>query len=564
MAVALFVLALTHRLFFLASNTDTTWGFSIFYEGDSETFYNYARSILAGVPYDSGIPFHPPAWPRFLAVIHEWVGAGSVTSQVPHVQVRAWTAVLGSLCVPALFWVARRYVGRGVALAAALLATYSFGLYVISVAPVSESFYLLVLLTCCGLLAGLPHPLGAAAGAPGSAPSGRAPGASTSGASAADGSASSNSPATFLRAAGLGVGLGLLSLTRAEGLGVALLIIGLGLAAALWRTSRAKAPASAGSRWRSTAVWGLAALAFVLTLLPWTIRNHQTLSRFNTQFGDQVEAPLPTFAPVTAYGPLNFALANNDLADGTFSREILTSGAKVAVLDLKDPQHYDYFLNGYGIGWDWIASHPTEFLGLVFERWKLFGDSLTLGWTQWNLPGGLNGVRRPVDLFVPDRGWLSWILLPLIVTGLVLQLRAGGAPRRWALLTLALTSVGMLATGAFFGYARLGVLLTPVWMTQVVTSLRAMWSLTRRRNDTADPAARTREPGSDLFQWQPAFLGRESGRSRWVWLAPVILLLILEAWGATGERDYRATGTQLEGASHLNPHDEMRLEVIDQ
>ena len=54
------LLAWVHRLVFLRSNRDFAWPYTFFYEGDSETFYLYARALLEGRLYDEGVPFHPP------------------------------------------------------------------------------------------------------------------------------------------------------------------------------------------------------------------------------------------------------------------------------------------------------------------------------------------------------------------------------------------------------------------------------------------------------------------------------------------------------------------------
>jgi len=60
-AAGLTLLAWVHRLIFLRSNRDFSWPYTIFYEGDAETFYSYARALLEGKLYDEGVPFHPPA-----------------------------------------------------------------------------------------------------------------------------------------------------------------------------------------------------------------------------------------------------------------------------------------------------------------------------------------------------------------------------------------------------------------------------------------------------------------------------------------------------------------------
>ena len=66
-ASALGLLAALLRVLFVLSGTDRSWAYSVFYEGDSETFFRFARALLAGDLYDGGIPFHPPGFAFFLA-----------------------------------------------------------------------------------------------------------------------------------------------------------------------------------------------------------------------------------------------------------------------------------------------------------------------------------------------------------------------------------------------------------------------------------------------------------------------------------------------------------------
>ncbi len=81
-ALGLTLLAWVHRLAFLRSNRDWSWPYTIFYEGDSETFFNYARALLKGQLYDNGIPFHPPGFAWVLAFVHTLVGAGPDTELI--------------------------------------------------------------------------------------------------------------------------------------------------------------------------------------------------------------------------------------------------------------------------------------------------------------------------------------------------------------------------------------------------------------------------------------------------------------------------------------------------
>lgn len=547
MAAALFLLAFLHRALFLLSNVDRSWGFTVFYEGDSEVFYDFARAILAGAPFDGGIPFHPPLWPHVLAGIHTFVGAGSPEARVPHLAVKLVVSALGAGTAPLLFLLAGRYLGRGTALLSALLATYSFGLYVISVAPVTESLYLLLLLGSLLALAATDHPL-----APRRVTPARPP---------------------ILPHLLLGLLLGLLALTRAEGVLLAAVLLVAGIVPALNRR-KAREVRSRADR-HTWLPWVFAAGALALTITPWTIRNHTSLSAVNARHATQMAEPFPTFVPITVYGPINFALANNEEADGTFSRETLPRGASAASIEITNPEHLGYLLHGYERGLDWIRSHPGDFLRLVLRKWMLFFDAGRLGFTQWNVPGGLEGVRRPVDLFVPDSPAAAWLLFPLALLGCGVLVRAGGDARRWALLIALVTGAGLIGTGLFFGYARLGVLALPFWLSAgaagtvslgVNVASRAGRNRASARRDGSAPRAGASGiapageiPATRWTAWTPR---PTSGREHLLWLGPLLLLLLVEVWGATGDRNFRATGTQAEGAAHLNPHDTMRLEVI--
>ncbi len=503
-AFGLTLLAWAHRLALLRSNQDWTWPYTIFYEGDSETFFEYARALVSGRLYDNGIPFHPPGFAWVLALVHTLVGAGAGTSRVPYVAVKIVIALIGSLPVGLIYLLAKPYLGRAAALLASLLCAWSFGLAVIGVAPVTEGTYLTVLMLALLLWSRrFDHPLAAPDAIPGG----------------------------WKSALGLGLILGFLALVRAEGVLLAILLVGIGLLR--------------GLSWPRLRPWALVALGWTLAVAPWTVRNAVRLSEMNERLAGQLAEPLPTFVPLTIYGPVNLALANNPQADGTFSRAFLASKAQSGVLDLTDPQHLDFILHGNRIAWSWVREHPGDFGRLVLRKQSLFFSAWTLGWTQWDWPGGLNGVRRPVDVFTPDSG-AGWGLgLPLAVLGLICCLMTPGAPRRWAVLVLLLTLAGMIATGLFFGYVRQGLLLLPFWLTLAAAALA--WIVERLRKLTS---GFTFVPASP----SPLALRLLGG------LAAVLLLLELSGIGAN--RNYQATGTTVEGQTYLDRDQPVYLKVL--
>jgi hypothetical protein len=203
--------------------------------------------------------------------------------------------------------------------------------------------------------------------------------------------------------------------------------------------------------------------------------------------------PLAPFVFVSAYGPLNFALANHPAARGGFSRAALEdapplwggpgryprdlAGASPSDLTLAYPPHLRLVNDGYGVGASWIAANPGRFARLLARKLAIFGSGVTLGLTGYNLPLGLSGLRRAVDLVTPPNGWL-----PALWSLLVLGASAFGVTRGWQrpALTPWLLYAGskLLATVLFFGYARQGALVLPVVLVLVALALEPWFSST--------------------------------------------------------------------------------------
>ena len=513
-AAGLALLAWFHRLAFLRSNRDWDWPYTIFYEGDSHVFFDYAQALLQGTLYDNGIPFHPPGFAYILAFVHRLVIAFGLPDRVPYFAVKAVVALIGSVSIGLLYLLARPYVGRTVALLAAFLGIYSFGLYVLHVAPVTEGTYqTLLLLVLLFWTRRFEHPFSAPAEIRRAGPVG---------------------------AVLLGLLLGALALIRAEGALVGLVLGAVGL----WG-AREKEGAR---RWSFAGVrpWVLVLAGWVLALAPWTVRNAILLSEANERLG--LSEPLPTFVPLTIYGPINLALANNPQADGTFSRAFLTSSSHSGVLDLQDPQHLRFTLHGDEMARDWALHHPGDALGLLMKKWGHFFEAWRLGWTQWDVPGGLHGFRRPVDVFVPESTLALWITLPLAILGLVLCLGTEGGPRRWGVLVLLMTCVGLVSTGLFFGYVRQGLIYLPLWLTFPAVALIAIARRFTHRGEgwRLDPP-READPGPRLLK----ILG-----------GLAFALLLLEGWGVTTDRNYKATGDTIQGTQYLNPDGLQRLDLL--
>lgn len=482
------------------------------------------------MPYDAGVPFHPPLFPYFLSLLHALLG-----SPFSNLALRGILAALYSLQVPLLYLLARRFLKRGPALAAALLTVYSFGLSVLSISAVSEGLYLLLLLGALILFRDLIDANGPATRRPDGHGAGRKV--------QEERPRSTFSRRMSLRAAALGIALGGAALTRAEGLGIALVLL-------LWGLLRS-VRGTPGRLRHAMLPWAVAGATLVLALLPWTVRNAVSLSRINRLTAAEGLQPLPTFVVTTAYGPLNFALANHESAPGHFDRGLLTSGAHSGVLDLRDPQHREYFLHGYGYGRRFITSRPEEFAKLAWRKLGYVARALRLGWTQWDLPGGLKGTRYPVDLFTPDSIAAVFLHVLFFGPGLWLLLRQPGRPRDWLswrrdrglLALVAVPAAVTIGTSMlFFGYARLGVLLFPfLFLVEGVTlAAAARW-------------AGRRVPRLARGGMLSIPLG--------VWVL-VVCLALAELAGAFQNRNYRATGETLQGSTLLNRDSIMHLEPI--
>ena len=505
-ALVLGLLAALLRVLFVLSGTDRSWPYTAFYEGDSETFFRFARALLAGELYDGGIPFHPPGFAFFLAGLHLLVGAGAANAAVPHLTIKLILAVVvGGGSVALLYLATAAALGRTVAIATALLAAFHFGLYVLAVAPVGDGLFQLLLLAAIVLVVRRPE-------------GGLANG----------------------RIASLGFVWGALALTRAEGILLGGLIVGFG-AFLYWKN----APSAKGaSRWRALLPWAAVALIAAAVVLPWTVRNALRLGEAERRLAGGLAEPLPRFVPVTMYGPLVLALANHDGADGTFSRVALPSRAGEATFSLTDQDHLRFLLHGDRIALAWISKHPKAFVKLVGKKWMHYSGALRLGWTQWDLPGGLVGIRQPVDVFVPASRVALWFWLPTLVAGIVLAARDGAGTRRWLGLVVVLTAASMTMVGLTFGYARFGLLLHPLWMSVAALALVS-----------AARALAARLPAEQL-----GLLRAARGRSLAATL--VLLLLALEVAGAVRGHRFEATGTTLPGSQRLDRDQPIRFRPL--
>ena len=407
---ALLALAAAARVLFLFGTTDRGFPWSVFYYGDSRLYREFALAILAGQPFDQGIPYHPPAFAWVLSRVIALTGE-SPTSM------RAILAVLSSTVAPLTYLLGVRIWGRAVAIVGALLVTFSFGAMVAAVSANTETIYLPILTGQVLFVTML-----------------------------AEATALRRVVASRVLAVVSGVLLGIGALTRVEHLGFA------------WMIPAALLVARPGLGIRRVASWsaGVAAVAAIV-LAPWVVASRAALVRWNAAHAE-LAAPLPTLVPVSGYGPLNFALANRPGADGTFRPDAAVQAMGRGSLDLRDPRQLELYRHGYRIGLAYLAENPGEATRLVARKVALATDGLALGWGAADRPAGLVGVRRPVDLFVPQsRSW-KLVSIVLLVLGLALS---RGVARRAAPAGLVLLHA-LLVAAAFFGYARGAVQVLPV------------------------------------------------------------------------------------------------------
>jgi hypothetical protein len=242
-------------------------------------------------------------------------------------------------------------------------------------------------------------------------------------------------------------------------------------------------------------------------------------------FGYRPE-PIPAHPFVALYGGLNFSLDNNGFAHGGFTRAplevppplatgpsrypgFLIAGLPPPDLAFSYPPHLEIVNHGYRLGWAWIRNHPADYLALAAHKLGIFWSGVTLGWTGYNLPLGVSGIRRAVDMVVPEASpgvivW-RWAGLALLLAGLWVG-RREEALLPWLLLL----STKVITTLGFFGYAREGAVVIPVFALLLgLLAVRGLPRLARLRG-SAVPSGRAK---------------------RWLQLSCVLALLLVAVEG---------------------------------
>jgi len=505
-------LALTVRLLFLDATADSAGAYSPYYKGDTLTWLEYASAIQSSRPFDLGLPMRPPgvAWLVALA----WNGQEDGLAVLRLL----WSA--GGAAVVALFFLAVfRSFGLLTATVAAGLAAASTGLMILSNSPNNEIPYLLLVIGSLTLWEPLRHRprlrtllawsvlnglaclirvehvlFFALVSAYLAWAWGRSPGAEGG----------------WRRGLGRGALMAVLFLlplvpwqlhswAQIERFNQSPLPLNPATEQAYAQLERALA----GLPWSEGAVREQAALPafsrrplgdFVAATVVVRGGSEVTAQDFriiDEAFGSRPE-PLAAHPFVALYGGLNFRLANNPWASGGFTRApletppplaggaqrypaFLVAGLPPSDLAFSYPPHVEIVNHGYRLGWEWILQHPADYLVLARDKLRIFWSGVTLGFTGYNLPLGMSGIRRAVDLVVPEGGPAVGLWRAGALAAMLLGLWAGR--REEALLPwLCLLATKLITTVAFFGYAREGAVVIPVFALSLGLLARQGWS----------------------------------------------------------------------------------------
>jgi hypothetical protein len=493
LAVAIFAASLASRLFFWLATPDRAWGWTAWFKGDAPLWLEWARAIDLGTKFELGLPIHPPGTAYLAALLGN--GATSGTGFLRF----AWI-FLGALVPLLVFLAAERSFGLRVAAVAGCWTALANGALVLSTSIDSETPYLVLAIGALWFTEDL---------------RGRPKAGRVAAWSAANGLACLfrvEHVFFFLVALGFfalgwmrGGGLRPVRLAFAALVFFALPLVPWHLSAwaAIRRFNeehrrlnpteeRAVSEVErqlAGLSWtadaraerdRLPAFLRRTASAFVLATVAY--RGGREVRGADFEILDQAfgyrPRPLRRFPFVSSYGPLNFALANHARATGGFDRSLLeeapplgggassyppflVQGLPPRDLTFVYPPHLRLFNEGYSIGGKWILDHSGAFARLALRKLAIFWPGTASGLTGWNLPVGLSGLRRPVDMVVPDRGLTGRVWRIVILFGCLAGIVAGR--RRAAIVPwLVFLLTRLAATVLFFGYARQGAAAIPV------------------------------------------------------------------------------------------------------
>lgn len=497
-ALAVFAAALAVRLLFWQATPGTDWPHSPFFKGDAVVWLQHALALERGRPFELGLPLRPPGAAYLIALV--WDGRRESLDWL-----RLVWLVQGALVPALMFTILARHFGHVVGWLAAAGAAASTGLILLSGSLNNETPYLVLVLLTLALFERLRerpalsrlvlwsvlHALATLF---------RVEHAlfyalclallALAWARAARGQPLASRSAATLTAAALSVAFFLGPLLPWQ----------VHAWRAVHRFNTVPPPPEAEAHVRRTeerlrvswdedarrrrealpAFARATAAGFVAATV--AHRGERTVrpehfAILEEAFG-YLPRPMPRFPFVAAYGPLNFALANAPGGTGGFDRSRmrepppLTGGAEryppelVRALPPQDltfiyPPHLRLYNDGYVEGLRWIAGNPGRFAALAARKLVIFWSGAALGFTGYGVPLGLSGVRRTVDMVVPEGGaavqaWRLAVLLVTLAGGVVAWRRP--AAHAWLLFLLS----KLVVTVAFFGYARQGAMMIPV------------------------------------------------------------------------------------------------------
>jgi hypothetical protein len=489
--LGIFTAALATRLLFWQATPDRAWAWTAFYKGDAPLWLEWARALRAGVPFELGLPIHPPGAAYLVSLV--WGGGGTGFLRF------VWI-LLGALVPLLVFLAAERSFGLRAAAVAGAWAALSSGLVVLATSIDNETPYLVLAIGSLLFTEDLRSRPRASRVALWSAVNGAA-------------CLFRVEHVLFWALALLFFAAGWLRRTgashAASRTAVAVLFFALPLGP--WHLSAWGAIRRFNEEPRRLTPSEERAVSGVeqaLAGIPWTpeaLRERDRLPAFlrrtasafvlatvahrggrevrGADFDVLDEAfgyrprPLRAHPFVSSYGPLNFALANNARAGGGFDRALLEAPPPLAGgagrypaflvrglpperLTFVYPPHLELFNEGYAIGGRWIAEHPGDFVRLAAKKLAIFASGAAAGLTGGNLPMGLSGDRRPVDMVAPDPdlasiAWWTGVAL-LAVAGLVAG-RRNPSLAPWLLFLATRVAVSIL----FFGYVRQGASAIP-------------------------------------------------------------------------------------------------------
>lgn len=386
---------------------------SYLFFGDSLQFLAQGRHLATGLMFNEGLPFHPPltAW---LTVPLWWWLPDSQVSMVA----KLLMAVISATGLAVLFLLLRRRVRHCFWIMA--LLPLGFGELLLSASVNSELPYRLLLLLTLWI--------------------------------------------GWRRPFWVGVLQGLAALTRAEHLPF---VVALGVLLVILPDRWLSGLPSRVQRRRFV---GVAVAGLALLLLPYILVARGRLQDYNRANASQLEDPLPTWVPVSFYGPLNFALAQRE-ADIHFSRQSLPPApGGMAQLDPTYPPHQRYIAHGYRLGFETIRSDPSRFIRRLGRKLAVSAGAASYGWSWRDLPHQPRWVRRPVDTALASSRGLGWVLVPLALLG-GWRLRD---QRAFLVVGTLLVLYRLAINAVFFPYLRSMLIVAPFFSVLALSGLASL------------------------------------------------------------------------------------------